>query len=507
MKLRALRGRILPSRLLAVALAVTSAGVGLVAAPAGAAPSTKYYLSTASQSSLDVSNNPVDPPITFTLTNCGSTTSGCTKASTQSWGSAHVVLPASSTTGWNWGYDTSHGPVTVANLVVHSTDASKTDHWKISDVVSDPVAHTQIVELRNDGTNSAYAIAPGEWLTFTATLTPSPAGLAAVTTEVKQSNDFSGTGNDFLHSGTNTDPTIIIGPPDHLDFVVPPQTVQQTTTVGSTTTYYYMCDGNNQGPSVRVVDKNDHTLTWVQGLAVTLASTDGRNPGLTYKPTTTTTSSPPLTASTANGVATFGSGCTTGLTATKLGVGYLLGASATFNNSVPLSVLTPASFDVLQYYQPCAAVCDTNNISQDHTTVDVQGFGSTTNRLAASVGLLTPISTDCGADATLRSIVSVDLANHTKKLLLSWDKQAVQEFVNNGTPFWDVCMWATYDFVTRGGSLANLATGSTTFYVGVLPDCLDATSPGPCVSSLYRRAGVEYASVNLPNVTGDPQFK
>lgn len=500
MKLRAARARIAPAGLMAVAVALTSAAVGLVAVPAGAAPSTKYYLSTATPSSFDVSPSaPTAPNVTFTLTNCGSNTPGCAKASTQSWGSAHVTLPA----GWSWGFSTLHP------LVVTVSNSAKSSHWGISDVVTDTAGNT-VVELGNDGTSSTYAIAPGEKLTFSAWLTPSPPGLAAVTTEVKQSNDFSGTGNDFLHASGTTDPTIVIGAPDHLEFVTAPQTVQVSTATKS----YYMCDNSNLAPSVQVVDKTGHTVTWVQGLPITLNSTG--SPGLSYLPAGASKVANSLTESTVNGVATFGAACTSGLAATNLGGGYLMGASALFG-SLPLTVPTPLPFDVLQFFQPCVGSCDTKTLTSGdgHTGVDVQANGSTTNRLAASLGVFSHVNSqaDCAGDDgnPNRAIVSVDIANHSKNVLLSWDKTAVQWSVNNGTPFWDVCMWAANTFPTAGGGSATLSTDSA-FYVGVLPACSDPNvtdlSVDPCITSLYRRAGVEYAAVTLPlNMPGDPQFK
>ena len=502
MKLRAARARILSSGLVAVATALTSAVVGVAAAPAGAAPSTKYYLSTATPTSFDVSPDaPTSPNVTFTLTNCGYGITDCSKGSTQSWGSAHVTLPATVPplpTRWDWG--------TASGLTVYATDGSisktKTAKWTVSQ--STDSAGNVVVELGNDGTGSTYAIAPGEKLTFTASLTPSPAGLAAVTTEVKQSNDFSGTGNNFLHGGTNTDPTIIIGPPHHLLFSFPPQAVQVTT---SSTDTHYMCDDNDHGPTVQVVDKDNHLVTWVPSLAVTLSST--QDPGLKYKATSTSTATKTLTESTVGGVATFGSACATGLTASTPG-GYLMSASASFGTT-PLTVPDPAPFDVLPYVQPCGQSCSTPTIGKGHTTVSVQGNGLTTNHLGVSVGILADLG-NCTPEASNpdRQVVSVDLNNHTKQITLSWDKQTVQIFTNNGTPFWNVCIWTTYSFTIAGGGPATSFTvppDPTVWYTGFLANCgvVDPTV-NPCITDLYRRGGAEFANISLPNVPGDPHF-
>src|SRR4051794_13576716 len=266
MTLRRLCRRHASIGLVAVALTASSLTAGIIAQNASAAPSTKYYTSTATPSSVDVSSTRA--PVTFTLGNCDSI---CGKGSTQSWGSAHVTLPL----GWDWG--------TVSTPSVHTangSDSPKSSHWTSSSTGTDS-AGNRVVALGNDGTSSTYAIAPGEYLTFTALLLPTAPGLAAITTQVKQSNDFSGSGNDFLHTSGNTDPTIVIGPPDHLEFGVPPQTVQVTT---SATDVHYMCDESNRAPSVKVVDKDGNLVTWVS-TTVTLSSTGA--PGLKYKATST----------------------------------------------------------------------------------------------------------------------------------------------------------------------------------------------------------------------------
>jgi hypothetical protein len=503
MKVRMARAKIAPAGLIAVALALTSAAVGLVAAPAGAAPSTKSYTLTANPTATDVSSDPVS--VTFTLLNCDSS---CSKKSTQSIGSANVTLPH----GWTWDTSWDTG-ATISGLVVQST-ADKTSHWKsVSGTTTDASGDT-IIELRNDGSNTTDALAPGESLTFSVMLTPTPAGLAQIVSEIKQSNDFSGTGNDFLLSSGTTDPTIVIGPPDHLEFGVPPQTVQQTTTTNGTTTYYYMCDGSNHGPTVRVVDRLGNTVSWTSG-TVTLVNESATNPGLSYASGSPLTHSATLQETIHSGVATFGGDCTSGLSATTLGT-FVLGATASVTGVGALSMPTAKqkTYAVLQYYQICGASCPTVTIKGAHTSAGASGSDGvtgSTDRLGISVGVYGDLG-GCQpeADNPNRSVVSVDLNNHKKQVTLSWDKQTVQIFTNNGTPFWNVCIWTTYPFTVAGGAAAATVTGppdNTTWYTGFVANCTDVDpAANPCISNLYRRGGAEFADISLPNVTGDPHF-
>lgn len=461
----------------------------LVATATTAAPSTKYYTVTATPTAVAVSSSQT---VTFTLTNCGRMTPSCSKASTQSIGSANVTLPA----GWSW---TSVSPPVVNG----DPNSAQTASWQRVSTTATDSANDTVVELRNDGSNSTYALAPGDYVTFTATMVPDHDGFAPVTTATKQSNDFGGTGNDFLLATGTTDPVIIVGQPLHLEFGVPPQTVQVSAN-GST---YYMCDEQGNGPTVRIADSSGNTVTTASGTVTLQLDPTSADPGLKYNGSTT------LSQTTTNGVATYGSGCTSGLSASNLGGGYLLGATATVTiYGVQLTVPMPATdektFDVLQYYQNCAGSCTSPTINGGHTSAGVSANGNSTHRLGISVGVLADLG-GCVPDPgnTLRQVVSVDLADHTKTVTLGWDKQTVMAFTNNGTPFWEVCMWATYSFPTVAGTSGTVTVNGTTWYYGELLDCSDVNvTTNPCIIDLFKRGAAEFADINLPNVSGDPHF-
>ena len=77
-----------------------------------------------------------------------------------------------------------------------------------------------VVQLRNSGSNSTYALAPGQAVSVTVTATtPSGCGSYGLTTQAKQSNDFSGQpGNDLNRVGSEPSVTVTSGSLDH--FVV-----------------------------------------------------------------------------------------------------------------------------------------------------------------------------------------------------------------------------------------------------------------------------------------------
>ena len=77
-----------------------------------------------------------------------------------------------------------------------------------------------MVQLRNSGSNTSYALAPGQSVAvIVKATTPSGCASYALTTQVKQSNDFSGAGNDFSLVGSQ--PSVTVSPGSTLgSFVV-----------------------------------------------------------------------------------------------------------------------------------------------------------------------------------------------------------------------------------------------------------------------------------------------
>jgi hypothetical protein len=355
-----------------------------------------------------------------------------------------------------------------------------------------------VLQLQNSGTGTTYAVPPGGALSLTLPVASSAvAGRIDFGTQVKQSNDFSGTGNDFTRAGA--EPTVYIGsgPATRLDFVRQPTTVQGTGQAAGTDTTAIL----TTCASVRALDALGNLATSFTG-SVALTPSDSAL-GLALDGTT------PVAATAVAGVATFGSGaaCTGGLSATKLGFDYTLTAS-----SGTLTTDTSDPFDVLQFYASCGASCATPSIKGGGTTASALAQGTSTNSMTFDVGqqswsydaLCNP---DVGAATSnpYRDAVTIDLDGHSKTVTLLWSKQAVQWAINNGASQWRVCVAATFSFPAVGGSATSAGDG---FYVGALLPCGSAGlgTTDPCLQKLNKSGGQQQGIVLLPLRPGDPKM-
>ncbi len=159
---------------------------------AWAPPNTKWY------STAITAPNPATVPagaataVTVRVTNCG-TASPCAQNSTQSLGSANLTFPTNLVPS---------GPFTITQ--------AQGKAWT-ADVVSNNNG-TNTVRLRNPGPNTTNALAPGQSVSVSLTVTASGTCGAQppIATETKQSNDFSGNGNNFTRLGS--EPTLTVSP-------------------------------------------------------------------------------------------------------------------------------------------------------------------------------------------------------------------------------------------------------------------------------------------------------
>ena len=301
-----------------------------------------------------------------------------------------------------------------------------------------------------------------------------------------------------------------------LAFDVGPSTVQQT---GSTvagpgvTPVLVMCDA----VTVSIRDGSDPSRVFTGGShAVTLTATGG---GLRLNGGTS------LVATTTDGVATFGT-CAAGITATTLGLGLQMSASARIGGQ-RLTATAADTFDVLPVYGDCSGECSTGQLRRSG--------GDTTAQLTASGGDPTQggkrltfysegpatgwdggLADLCDPDPDTdpgslvnpyRDVVTVDLLDHTKDLMLTWSKQAVRWATNNGASLWQVCLATTYPFETvEGDAVAAVVDGESGWFVGHLLPCDDdRVDTDPCLTSNGRNAGNQVAVVHIPDVDGDPK--
>lgn len=308
-------------------------------------------------------------------------------------------------------------------------------------------------------------IAPGNALTVTVRATTPASGScsAAWTTFVKQSNDFSGSGNDFQ-----------------------PADAAPTTTVGSgslvitrqpTTTQWNVAMA--PGPIFSVVDPC--------GFAVSSFTDD-----------ITVTDDLGLLATGDTAAAVAGSATFANLTFSDYGVTDTLTASASGYTSV-----TTNTFDIVQSYVPCAAgaTCKSGTVSDTGGTTFVgitANAGPDADHIATTVKNLTVTGDFPGCDASgeppIGAVVDFTVTTRSKTVTMTLPKAFVLVDPNNGAPFMDICLQ-----VPVGHEFFDKFHNFTT--TGLLPDCPTKTAVD-CIASRNKNAGNEVVTFRLP--PGDP---
>ena len=350
------------------------------------------------------------------------------------------------------------------------------------------------------GPGSTYSLAPGASLPITVVAdTPAAVGAYTWTTAVKQSNDFSGSGNDFTISGSQ--PQVLVGFPDHLVFATQPSTVQVTTATGPAS---YVCPA----PTVQVVAADGTPVTVGSANVTLLPDTVFGDPGLAGT----------TTVATVAGLATFGtSACTSGVSAKNLGAGYELRATATWTSgsfqATLATVNDSSAFDVVQVLTECQPNVTCHATTKGaHTTASVNASSSnTSDQLEVAVGVDSLAHTTClpFSQPSGLEVVRVLVDHRSKMVTITFDKFLVNQVPQNGTPLFTICFAAPWgDWVTKSGIAPTFNT-TTNEFEGVLPDCTAAVlAPNnPCVVSRSKNAANEIVSISVPYETGraDPK--
>lgn len=447
--------------------AATIAGLLSSGPLAGATPTYKLY-SDSAQTNPSTVYEGVATTVTFTFTNSAN--------SNQPFGSAEITvgtLPADAV-----------GTVTTDNTAWSGSVIANTD--------------PAVIKL-----TSTSGIAPNSSLNVTFTITPNSASPITLTTVVKQSNDFSGTGNNFRNSGS--DPLPIQVTPFTLSFVTPPSDVQQFSTGAPGTPVLYMC--NPVSVSVKA------NGTGVSGVAVTLTY-DGTNPDLIWngQPVSSTN---PLTVTSGDGIATFGT-CSLGIGATRIGSGYTLVASAGNVSSMPSSTFSvvqtltdcPASTDGTTPVT-CSATANSSSINNLSGSTSVT-FGAAGGKLVGSFGLGDNLSASCTSNVTKASVTVDPLMTETPGtaasgvVSMTFPKSVVNNLANNGTPLMQVCAGASEPF--QGSNRTPLPGPYP--YQGLLPDCQTGYAnvvDNICVLSRSKHAANETITIFVSDLS-DPSF-
>jgi hypothetical protein len=421
------------TRLIAATVVILS--VGLVAGPTSSASAPKKMFGE-SLSVTTTAGAAVTGPLAaatsydfaFRLTNATS--------SPQAFGSALIVVPTGFTVG-TLGTNVAnfHAASTTAGVLVTSTGPTGT------------------------------GITPGSSLTVTARVTTPTAGAcrATWTTFVKQSNDFSGTGNDFQPADPAPATTTGGG---SLAFSRQPVTTQWNVAM-------------DLPPTVTAKDPCGATLSTFSD-AVTV--TDGLSELVTGGSATAT-----------SGVATLSN-----LTFADYGLTDTLTASAS-----GFTPVTSDAFDIVQSLVACAAgaTCTSGQVSDKDVTTFVSitaDKSSTAGQISTTVkGLnakgLFP-SCDASGEPPLGAVTTFNVTDRAKTVTMTLPKNYVNQIPNNGTPFMDICLDVPVgsEFVDKSGKLTT---------TGLLPDCT-TTRKTVCVVSRGKNAGNEIVTFRLP--AGDP---
>lgn len=329
-------------------------------------------------------------------------------------------------------------------------------------------------------------IAPAAAVVVTAAVTtPSSSCSAEWTTLVKQSNDFLGTGNDFIISGAQ--PTTTVGTP-YLSWAA-----QQP----SATEYDVAM---SPAPIVTALDPCGHPVT--SGVPVTLTDEAGKF---------STTATKSGTTSTSNGQAAFSN-----LTFADFGFYDRMTATASgFTSAVSNWFIVAEKVTSCTTTTSCSLDLGNKNTTLATVTTGSGAAGQyvSGSRLAGTSGSnnFADCTTQEGGNLQVSDTMIIDTPR-AKEVTLTIAKALVNAVSNNGTPFMDICLdipalARTPDnaFLTK----ADVASGITdpalaTAYTGLLPDCAAIANTPPCVVSRGKRAANEVIVFDLP--AGDPRI-
>jgi hypothetical protein len=282
--------------------------------------------------------------------------------------------------------------------------------------------------------------------------------------EAKQSNQFNGSGNDFVLDPASSLAATVSGSCS-LKFVNQPN----GTAVGMPITT--KVGGTGSPVSVEVLDGNGNLLT-SSTVPVTVAI--GANPGSGTLSGTTTVSA-------SGGVAGF-----PGLSINQTGSGYTLGATSPGITPAPPS----SFFDIWGSLQSCSGQQCSGSSSSKTTSGTVTTSSAGSGQFLgvglggvsyACGGSYQPLSDPLSFDVLSQSGVASSSALFTVTLELS--KQVVQSSGHPGASTWQICFGSDVPFTALPGTSGTATIGGVTYYTGLLPGCNNAETNAPCVLS------------------------
>jgi hypothetical protein len=318
----------------------------------------------------------------------------------------------------------------------------------------------------SNGPNGS-GMAQNGYVLFTVTADVPAEGIcpATWTTRVKQSNDFSGSGNDFVGNSVSTP----VAGSSRLAWGIQPTDMQYDTTP-------------SPAPTVIAVDACGAPVT--TSATVNISSAGG------------TLVTAATTATMTNGVATLSN-----LKYSDWEFDDELTATAT-----GLGTAVSDEFHVYQFRKVCAAsvTCSspklTGPLQQNYVSV-LADSGTTSDVLTVSVRGLAEGNCGGTTDApAIGEVVVLNMDSRSKHVTLTLPKQYVLINPNNGTPFMEVCLDTTVGGTVDGYLFTDKAGNQV--QIGLLPDCSAVGGTPPCITDRKRKAGDEIITLDLP--AGDP---
>jgi hypothetical protein len=305
-------------------------------------------------------------------------------------------------------------------------------------------------------------------------------------TGVKQSNDFSGSGNDFNVNSASTPTT----GSDHLVWTTQPSDVQVNTAMGTS-------------PAVTVKDACGNTDTSLDPLTVT-ATDESSDPKVPV---------PSFQATTSSGVATFSP-----VTYTTFGYDHALHATATgLQDCAAGGTCHSSSFHVYQVLVPCSdngkTDCTASNVFDPGNTTGISvdaAAGTTKDTLTIDIfgSSLADFGT-CNQPAgsnepIIGNEVRLNVNDRTKVAVLEITKNFFNLNPLNGTPFMDICLDTAGTTTTFQDKFGNNVSATSTPTYGLIQDCANNGNVPPCINSRNKNAANEFITFTLP--AGDPHL-
>ena len=372
----------------------------------------------------------------------------------------------------------------------------------------DTVAGGPDIELRNLAL--APGGGPGSSVTVNLTVdvrTCVATNPAPFSIQVKQSNDFKGTGNDFIPGPSDLQVNVT----GHcgLAFVNQPNDADRNASITS------VAFAPSGAPvTVEVLDAGNTGRATSSAASITLTAANASVPAPIAVGNATRTAS--------GGLASFSPGPTLGVSA----YGYTFTASSTFTAlSTPVYSSAPStSFDIVDEHAACLQgnACEkpvkATNSNNGQVAVATFGTGGTTTNLTVSVGAadangLFACSGYAPRPGTFISqFAFTDDAGTDRLGTFTITVPNATDPLNS----YQVCWASTVQFTTLDGSLATqdgIKPGSvpaTPLYVGLLPDCPKRGEPTlaelPCVSNRFftKQGKINTANLEIKATGADP---